>query len=280
MPISERASEKVSGTASENSPEKASAKASAKMSAKPSAKAAGKVSESGSSDKPLTRGEQREADILNAAVQLFSEEGYDAVTTRKIAARAGVSEGTLFNYFGAKHELMRGVLAEIYRELTDNGREILREVLDTRERLQALAENHVRVMSRDNALFQRMIQSYMNRDIAGYTDIRGSVLHEMNLSYAWLFDFTVKEGIARDEIRADVNISALRDLFFGGLEYGSRTLFLHDAFDKLPERVASLLDPLWRSMQPLSANVAAESPARLGDVCDRLESLVERLEQT
>ena len=65
-------------------------------------------------ERPLSRSAQRESDILEAAIHLFGEEGFHSVTTRKIAARAGISEGTLFNYFSSKNELMRAILERIY----------------------------------------------------------------------------------------------------------------------------------------------------------------------
>jgi AcrR family transcriptional regulator len=226
--------------------------------------------------KPLSRTEQRERDILEAAIDLFGEEGFHDVSTRKIAARAGVSEGTLFNYFSSKNELMRAILGRIYEELTNNASVILRDELDSRKRLQLLAENHITVMSRDNALFMRMIQAYMNVDLGGYTKIRDSVLHKMNLSYAWVFDVTVKEAVARGEVREDVNLSALRDLFFGGLEYASRTLFLHDAFGEMSQRVATVVEPLWQSM----LSNAPSAPDKLEQACRRIEAAASKLEKT
>ncbi len=225
--------------------------------------------------RPLSRSAQREADILDAAIHLFGEQGFDRVTTRKIAASAGISEGTLFNYFSSKNELMRAILERIYEELRANASEILRTELDTRTRLQLLAENHLQVMSRDNALFMRMIQAYMNIDLAGYTSIRGSVLHKLNLSYAWVFDTAVQEARQRGEIRADINLSALRDLFFGGLEYLSRSLFLHEAFEQMSERVSSVVEPLWQSMLPAGPT----EPDRLEQACERIEAAAARLEQ-
>ncbi len=225
--------------------------------------------------RPLSRSAQREADILEAATHLFGEQGFHSVTTRKIAASAGISEGTLFNYFSSKNELMRAILERIYEELRENASAILREELDSRTRLQLLAENHIQVMSRDNALFMRMIQAYMNVDLGGYTRIRGSVLHKLNLSYAWVFDTAVQEAQQRGEVRDDLNLSALRDLFFGGLEYLSRTLFLHAAFDQMSERVSSVVEPLWQSMQALSPAL----PDRLEQACERVEAVARQLEQ-
>lgn len=53
--------------------------------------------------------------MLDAAVTLFSEEGYASVSTRRIAEVAGCSETLLFRYFGGK----RGLLLAICNELID-----------------------------------------------------------------------------------------------------------------------------------------------------------------
>ena len=45
--------------------------------------------------------------LCEAAIELFSNEGYDGVTTKKIAEVAGVSEMTLFRHFGSKNNLFQ-----------------------------------------------------------------------------------------------------------------------------------------------------------------------------
>ena len=44
-------------------------------------------------------------DISRAAMKLFTKRGFDAVTVAEVAAAAGVSEKTVFNYFPAKEDL-------------------------------------------------------------------------------------------------------------------------------------------------------------------------------
>lgn len=44
--------------------------------------------------------------IIDAALRLFSENGYEATTVADIAEAAGVAKGTFFNYFRAKEELL------------------------------------------------------------------------------------------------------------------------------------------------------------------------------
>lgn len=46
-----------------------------------------------------------EVRIVEAAVQLFSRQGYKGTSTREIAQLAGVNEATLFRYFGRKTDL-------------------------------------------------------------------------------------------------------------------------------------------------------------------------------
>jgi len=43
--------------------------------------------------------------ILRAAIELFARKGFYATTTKAIARKAGIAEGTLFNYFPTKEDL-------------------------------------------------------------------------------------------------------------------------------------------------------------------------------
>jgi AcrR family transcriptional regulator len=43
--------------------------------------------------------------IVDSALELFQTKGFDQTTTRAIARRAGVAEGTVFNYFRTKEDI-------------------------------------------------------------------------------------------------------------------------------------------------------------------------------
>ena len=49
---------------------------------------------------------QTRAAIADAAMALFAEHGFDAVTVADVARAADVSEKTVFNYFPAKEDLV------------------------------------------------------------------------------------------------------------------------------------------------------------------------------
>src|SRR3954466_8374048 len=58
------------------------------------------------------RKEARPGELLDAALDLFVEKGFAATRAEEVAARAGVSKGTLFLYFPSKEELFKAVVRE------------------------------------------------------------------------------------------------------------------------------------------------------------------------
>ncbi|WP_448189603.1 TetR/AcrR family transcriptional regulator [Azospirillum sp. sgz301742] len=56
------------------------------------------------------RKEARPQEIVDAALDIFAERGYAATRLEEIAARAGVSKGTLYLYFPNKEELFKAVI--------------------------------------------------------------------------------------------------------------------------------------------------------------------------
>jgi AcrR family transcriptional regulator len=68
-------------------------------------------------------GHERLGEILTAAKELFLEHGFENVSTRKIAARVGISQTALFAYYRTKDEilgqLMRNAFGELARALAE-----------------------------------------------------------------------------------------------------------------------------------------------------------------
>lgn len=61
----------------------------------------------------------RRAQILEAAETVFSQKGYERATTRDIAETADISEGTLYNYFGSKSDLLDAVAQSFAKNIVD-----------------------------------------------------------------------------------------------------------------------------------------------------------------
>jgi AcrR family transcriptional regulator len=54
---------------------------------------------------------ERELQIMEAALKVFSEKGFNGATTKEIAEVAGVAEGTIFRYFKTKKDLLFSLTA-------------------------------------------------------------------------------------------------------------------------------------------------------------------------
>ncbi|GAB2500010.1 TetR/AcrR family transcriptional regulator [Promicromonospora xylanilytica] len=57
------------------------------------------------------RHEARRLVIIDAALTVFAERGYDGATTAEICRRAGIGSGTFFHYFPTKLDLLLAILA-------------------------------------------------------------------------------------------------------------------------------------------------------------------------
>ena len=58
------------------------------------------------------RGERRRAEILDAATQVFLENGYGGATIDLVVARAGASKATVYSFFGGKEGLFAAIVEE------------------------------------------------------------------------------------------------------------------------------------------------------------------------
>jgi AcrR family transcriptional regulator len=52
----------------------------------------------------------RREQILGAATRVFADKGFSRATTREVAREAGVSEGTIYNYFADKEALLMAIM--------------------------------------------------------------------------------------------------------------------------------------------------------------------------
>lgn len=61
---------------------------------------------------PRRRKEARPGEIVAAALEIFTDKGFAATRLSEVAARAGVSKGTLYLYFSSKEDLFKTMVRE------------------------------------------------------------------------------------------------------------------------------------------------------------------------
>ena len=80
------------------------------------------------------KGEQTRAQILDTALRLFRERGYEETTMRAVAEEAGVSLGNAYYYFKSKEHLIQAFYERTHHEHLAASRELLARERGLRER--------------------------------------------------------------------------------------------------------------------------------------------------
>ncbi len=89
-------------------------------------------------------GHTRRDEILQAAKELFLEEGYDSTTIRRIADRVGISAPALYLYYKDKEALMLALCDQTFGHLIEAIGDIEKAVTDPLERVRRFGEAYVR----------------------------------------------------------------------------------------------------------------------------------------
>lgn len=89
-------------------------------------------------DTRTSRGEGTRAKILEAALDLFRERGYDETTMRAVAERAGTSLGNAYYYFASKEHLLQGYYLRMDEEHAAASEPVLAREKELSERLRGV----------------------------------------------------------------------------------------------------------------------------------------------
>lgn len=95
------------------------------------------------SRKPRGLGHERRGEILAAAKQMFATEGYDNVTTRRLAERVGISQTGLYVYYQSKEEILDALCRSTFESLAAKLREAEAAASDGADCLRRLIEAYV-----------------------------------------------------------------------------------------------------------------------------------------
>ncbi|MBF4693802.1 TetR/AcrR family transcriptional regulator [Fusibacter ferrireducens] len=125
--------------------------------------------------------EETEKQILNAAVQIISEKGYNATKTSEIAILADISEAIIFKYYKTKKGLLTAIVNKaievlgrelaykpIQRILTSSADKSLDEVFDM------IIEDRIQLILKNHALLKVMLT-----EVQYHTDLRDLVLDQV-----------------------------------------------------------------------------------------------------
>lgn len=89
-----------------------------------------------------------------AALELFASEGIESASTRDIARRAGVAEGTLYRHFQTKEDLALSILLRLSEELRRQLEESVVRASGAAEQLKALIDTFFRFAAEEPLAYE------------------------------------------------------------------------------------------------------------------------------
>jgi AcrR family transcriptional regulator len=113
--------------------------------------------------------ERKKADtrarIVEAAIGLFGVRGIEAVTVDEIAAAADVGKGTVYNYFGAKEDIIVAFLVELDRKALTNMARLPAPGMSVAEALDAAAWS----LLEEKPPYRAFVRAFLARTFASET---------------------------------------------------------------------------------------------------------------
>ncbi|MFF2796628.1 TetR/AcrR family transcriptional regulator [Lysinibacillus xylanilyticus] len=118
---------------------------------------------------------RKRSTILDAAIKLYSENGFAETKVAEIAKEAGVSFGTVFTYFNSKEELYEAAILEPLEEIKPyfieieerfkgEPLEIIKEMIDCHVQLFATRSEYLRLIQQVLARPERFPKPYKELD--------------------------------------------------------------------------------------------------------------------
>ncbi len=161
----------------------------------------------------LSRRERRKLEVRNrmleAAVDLFDEQGFEATTVAEICQRADVAHKTLFNHFVSKQHLLREVAQDALEQFLVDIEQVRKQAGSTPARLRILfgtiADNAERAGPMRRELLSEIIHTAHE---AGTEPEQARKLHDA-------FGAIIREGRSAGDVSREHSIQTQTELVLG-----------------------------------------------------------------
>jgi TetR/AcrR family fatty acid metabolism transcriptional regulator len=180
------------------------------------------------------------ARILRAATKVFSQKGYVQATISEIAKLAGVAEGTVYEYFKNKEDLLLSIPQQHYQGLIEKAPQLFL-IKDPLKKLRHLIyQKFMLHLNEPDFLKVFLFQIQFNQRFFD------STVYQTFLKYIGMVTDILEQGEKEGSIRPGINPRVFRNLFLGAFSHVSLRWFLQEnkaAIDRLQElkTVADLL---------------------------------------
>ncbi len=182
--------------------------------------------------------------IIEAALKVFGEKGYYNATISEIARKAGVSEATIYEYFGSKEDLLFAIPKEITTQAVDFLEAIGPYIRGAENKIRTITYGYFNLY-RDNPDYSSLVlldlkhnRKFMEAE--GYQAVKRSAGYLLSC---------IKEGIASGEFKQGLDPYLVRSMILGTIEHVFFRWHLRGRRDELGDFVDPMLDMLFEGIR-------------------------------
>jgi TetR/AcrR family transcriptional regulator, fatty acid metabolism regulator protein len=173
--------------------------------------------------------------ILDAALNIFARAGFQNATITGISKEAGVSEATIYEYFGTKEDLLFAIPEKISDETFEKSSNVLPYIKSTEGRIRAIMLGYVQLYQ-DNPNYSALVLLHLMSN----KRFRQTPAHAAIRRSAGRLLECIKEGIAEGTFKKDLNPYLIRSMLMGTIEH----LFIHWHMQGMPVKETTIMDML------------------------------------
>jgi len=162
---------------------------------------------------PKTVRSDKASAILTAAERVFAEKGFNRAKVAEIARLAGVADGTVYEYFKSKEDLLFSIPMRRFERYL-NGISGAFEIKDPVRKLRRLIKYHYSTFLADRHFLKVLIL-----DLLLNMDFYRSKAFDAFRNYYRYVEEVVEEGKAAGVFRADVSTRVFRNMFLGAFTH-------------------------------------------------------------
>ena len=192
----------------------------------------------------------RRESIIQAAIEVFSKKGFQTAGISEIAQKAGVADGTIYQYFKNKEDLFFSIPIEKTKEFRSQIELHLEGISGALNKLRKFVWYFL-YFFKTNSEYGRLLMLEMRVSKSFVTTETYDFLKQSVGSVLEIIEEGQKEGV----VRTDVNIYLLRHLVLGILEHMvTRWLLREGKYDLLEhhQEVSRMLTDGLRPSRPIS----------------------------
>jgi len=155
----------------------------------------------------------KRAVILDAALKTFVKRGYPETRVSEIASEAKVAEGTLYNYFKSKEDLLLALFDEKWGGIIDGIRKKISRLDDPNKKLKVMFSVVVRLFRKDRHLAEIFL-----------VDVKQSSIFMKNypvnrvVEFIDLIEEILEEGKRKGIYRKDLDTHVAKMIIFGAAQ--------------------------------------------------------------